>query len=354
MFASELMTDARDMLNDPDGDFWSEAKLLRHVNRALRDVSTRARSIREVIYQRVAAGQSVYALPDGFLGNDMFSWFDGSEWWPLGKRRLPQVEYENNSDTGLKAWRPFFYDVWGRARRERIVAPVSAVSPDDDIFTADGHFPITSGAVGFRFANALSGVDDIRVGDVVVNMTDAAEGIVLELRKVSPGVVLVGAEPLMGGTRGDGSVAVGDVVRILSPEAAQHALRVAPPPDTSDSQGRESIWMYLSRRHRVITAHHIVDDNDRLELDVELESVALERVIYWCRREELGVRDPETVAQGVVYENEYRLASPKVRQRNREHESTWGSPSTAALRSAVELQGVTDHATVALNRYNIR
>lgn len=353
MRAQEMIVEALELLNDPNQDFWSDAKMLTHLNRALRDVSGRARSIREVIYQRTAAGQSVYGLPEGFLGDDKFAWLDAGEWYPLLKRRLPQVESLNNSDVA-SAWRPFFYDVWGRVREERIVAPVSAISADGGLF-ADNGFPSDSETFGFTFTDGLSGIDTIRVGDIVVNMTDGSEGEISARLSIQPGQVLFAAPRLDNGKRTGaeyGLCLVGDLVRVLTPNVRGHALRIAPAPLETAGAGEEVLWMYLSRRHREITQVAIDNFNDELELDIELETPCFERLLYWCRREELGVKDPETIAQRTVYEDEYRKASPKVRHRNREHVSTWGSPSVAAYRASIELEGVSDG--YALNSVNIR
>lgn len=342
MRAKELMDEAREFLNDPEADYFSDAKMLGHLNRALRDVSSRARSIREVIYQRAAAGQSVYGLPEGFLGNDKFAWLASGEWFPLLKRRLPQVEALNYS-VGASAWRPFFYDVWGRSREEKIVAPVTEVSFDG--------FPTHSETFGFRFASGIVGSMEIREGDMIVNMTDGSEGVVTEVDGDR-----FGAPLLVNGKRTGaefGRILVGDLIRILTPNVFGHALRIAPAPMETAGAGEEVLWMYLSRRHREITQWHIDNFNDGLELDIELETPGLERLIYWCRREELGVKDPETIAQRTVYEDEYRKAAPKVRQRNREHESTWGSPSVEAYRASLELVGVSTRDTLAYNEYNI-
>ena len=476
MRAVELIEEARDLLNDPSGDFWTDAKLLTHLNRALRDVSSRARTIREVNYRQVNAGQSVYGLPETFLGNDKVAWLYNGYWYPLSRRSLSQVEFINNSDV-FRAWRPFFYDVWGRARVEKLVASVVDVSFDD--------FPTHSETFGFAFANGTIGVDDVRVGDIVQNVTAGADGTITEISNIGPGVrqfatgLLQGGEreasdapiafsgrnigvdlmslgtnqrlayrleirdttnvvvrhldidaaivsvggaayPPYGGTvepmrvsRIEGSVVffwdgknndgaivpsgtyraviltvtlsdvvtspdaevvnesdtvtypfevethledvlpgrilVGDEIRIVSPHVSAHVLRVSPPPDEDSATGEEVLWVYLSRRHRVITQTDIDNVNDTLELDIELETAGLERLIYWCRREELGARDPETVAQATLYEDAYHKAAPDILQRNREHQSTWGAPSTAAYRQNLQLEGVSAPAGHALN-----
>ena len=359
MRAFDIIEEARDLLNDPDADFWTDAKLLTHLNRALRDVTTRSRSIREVIYKRTNAGQSVYALPEGFLGNDKFAWLYAGQWYPLHKRSLSQVEFLNNSDF-ITSWRPFFYDVWGRSRVERIVATVEAVSFEDGAVNpdfSDPPFPSNSEMFGFKFTDNLPGTDDVKVGDQVINMTDGSEGIVTGRRNDQPGRGLFAAARLVNGRRAGedyGRIYVGDRVRILTPNVSGHALRISPAPDSDSAPGEEALWMYLSRRHYVIQQSHIDNVNDVLELDIELETAGLERLIYWCRREELGARDPETLAQKQLYESAYHDVMRDVLQRNRTHESTWGQPSLQAWRQNIELEGVTTTDGHALNNVFVR
>ena len=350
MRAFDMIDEARDLLNDPAGDFWTDAKLLTHLNRSLRDVSSRSRTIREAIYRRANAGQSVYALPEGFLGNDKFAWLYAGNWYPLSKRTLTQVEFLNNSDV-FSAWRPFFYDVWGRTREEKIVAAVEATSHNFQ-FLDDFDFPTYDQTFFFLFPKGLQGIDDIKVGDLIINMTDGAEGHVTERHVFQPGEVVFAAARLTNGKRaGDdfGRIMPGDLLRVLSPNVSGHALRVAPPPIADSSGGEEVLWMYLSRRHYTIEQSHIDNVNDNLELDIELETPGLERLMYWCRREELGARDPESIAQGVLYEEAYRRAAPQIHQRNREHLVTWGTPSVSAFRLSLQLEGVSTTSGHALN-----
>lgn len=356
MDARDMIREARDLVNDPDGTLFTDAKVLDHLNRALRDVTSRARTIREVIYRRANSGQSVYALPEGFLGNDKFSWLYANYWYPLHRRTLSQVEYINNSNI-LRSWRPFYYDVWGRTREERIVASVDKTS--SSLFESEDanpfrspDFPTNDQTFGFKFVDGLAGIDSVRVRDMIINMTDGSEGFVTERRQEVPGQALFGYARLLGGKRtGDdsGLILEGDKVRITSPNVSGHALRISPPPVEDSEPGEEALWMYLSRRHYIVTQGHLNDFNDGLELDIELETPALECMIYYMRREELGASDRETMAQKQIFEGAYHRALPDIRQRNREHESTWGKPSIAASRQNLELSGISTSDGHALN-----
>lgn len=355
MRAFDMIAEAQDLLNDPSGDLFTQEKLLRHLNRALRDVSSRARMIREVHYRQPHAGQSVYHMPDGFLGNDKFSWLAQGEWYPLWRRSLSMVEYLNNSDV-FNSWRPFYYDVWGRVREERIVANVIATSASAADVFRNPDFPTFDQTFGFKFTDGLRGIDAIRVGDRIINMTDGSEGFVTERRNDAPGTGLFAYERLPGSKRtGDdfGLVQTGDFLRITAPSVSGYGLRIAPPPSVV-YQGEESLWMYYSRRHYEVTQSHIDEVNDNLELDIELETVALECFLYWCRREEVGASDNETIAQKQLYEGAYHSALPYIRQRNRDHESTWGSPSMGGWRQSIGLEGISTSDGHAFNISNVR
>lgn len=343
MRASELISEARDLLSDAAGDFWSEKKLLRHLNRALRDVSSRARTLREVVYRQVNAGQGVYALPVAFLGNDRVAWFSSGVWYPLHRRRLSDVESLNHSSSSS---RPFYYDIWGRARAEKIVAPVVAVQ--------SGGAPSYNQT--FRFAAGLLGAGDVKVNDMLFNLSDGSEGRVTEVTGMqgsAGGDLVFRTLGFDGGTRPE--LRVGDFVRVVSPNASAHALRVAPPPSSDSAAGAEVLWVYLSRRHYLLEETHLDTGNDGLELDVELETVALECFMYWARREELGAVDRETLAQKQLYEDAYFKALPDIRQRNRMHESTWGAPTPGAgyRHEHLGLEGISDAVGHVLNQVEV-
>ena len=354
MRAQEMIQDAKDFLNDPEGDLWDDRKMLRHLNRALSDVTSRARTIREVRYIRANVGQSVYSMTGEFLGNDKVSWLYNGEWYPLIKRTLSVTEYLNNSDW-ITSYRPFYYDIWGRTREERIVASVDEIEHNNQRFL-DAEFPTQDQTFGFKFAENLRGTGDIKVGDLILNITDGSEGFVVERNTEDRGNELFAYARLENGRRtgaDDGKILVGDELRILSPNVSGHALRIAPPPTEESQAGEEVLWVYHSRKHYVVEQAHIDAVNDNLELDIELETPALERLIYWCRREELGASDPESIAQLQTYEAAYFLALPSIRQRIREHESTWGTPSIDAFRANIQLEGVTTPLGHVFNRFNI-
>ena len=261
--------------------------------------------------------------------------------YPLHRRSLSHVEYINNSDI-ITSWRPFYFDVWGKVRREKIVATVDAISGGEGIF-ADSDFPTLDQTFGFKFEDGLSGIDDIRVRDLIINMTDGSEGFVTERHTLGHGLALFGYSRLENGKRTDddfGKIMEGDFIRITTPNVVSHALRISPPPTQTSEPGEEVLWMYLSRKHYEIRQEHIDQFNAELELDVELETPTLERLIYWMRREELGASDPETLAQNQMYRGAYHEALPYIRQRNRDHESTWGTPSMSNYFHSLELDGI--------------
>ena len=331
--ARDLMAEARDLLNDPDEDYFSEFKLLRHLNRALRDVSVRARTIREIIRRSVNEGQTAYGLPRELLDVVRCAWYQENDWYPLLRRRLGQTQVINHSDI-ISTWRPYYYDIWGNARTERLIADVVDVGPYED-------FPTHSQTYTFGFELGITGYDDIRVGDVIENVTDGSRGTVTEVddtaREIFGYALLEG-----GGRTGDehGRIQLGDTLRLTSPWSDSQTLHVSPPPPSDSEVGEERLWAYITRRHYVIDQSLVDGFNDSLEIDIELETCVLERLMYWARREELGAKDPEVQAQLILYETAYHQALPFVRQRIKELDSTWGDPMAFTGFGNVELSGV--------------
>jgi len=315
--------------------------MLGHLNRALRDISVRARTLREILSRRVNEDQHAYGLPRTFLDVIRCAWFQGDQWYPLQRRRLGVTQVINHSDV-FRTWRPYYYDIWGNSRPERVIATVTSVGPFMN-------FPSSVMDDVFRFDAGTEFIGDVLTGDTVVNVTDGSAGTITE---VSTDGDLFAYSALEGGERtGDekGSIKVDDELRIVAAAADSQTLHIAPPPPEDSPTGEERLWVYISRRHYEVTEAHVNNVNDTLEIDIELEQATLERLLYWARRQELGATDPEVQAQMVLYETAYHKALPFVRQRIRELDSTWGSPVAFTGYGNVLLSGVADRTGHALN-----
>lgn len=345
MRASELRQEALEILGDEQMQYFTAARILRHLNRALRDVSQRARTIRGINYRQVNEGQHVYGLPPNFLELEKAAWFAGGQWYPLLRRRLTDTQLINHGSV-LQSWRPFYFNVWGRSRAEKVLLTVSEVT--------SGGAPSFNQT--FRFTDATSlqeeqGLASILVGDVIFNATDNSEGMVMEITGMNSSDFTFRTLALEGGTRPE--LEVGDEVRIVAPNVSRHVVHVAPPPQEDSQTGEERLWLYFASRHYTITQDAMDNGNDELEVDLELETPVLERLIYWARRDELGVSDPEVIAQLATYQAAYHEALPFVRQRLRDFQNTWGQPEAGMGLGNIEIAGGTTSAEHPLNRLQV-
>ena len=314
MRAQEAIEYCRILVGDEHGDVNTDAKMLLHLNRVCRDISSRSRCITEGLYLSADAGQSLYGLPDGFLRMDIAAWKRPSGYYrPLKPITMNVASWAIHNDI---SGRPRYYDIFGRAAIERIVETVHRI----------GVVPPADGAID---AIELMGDQPLRLrrGDTLINISDgSATGTVAFVRELlnpddnSVGQV-IGYTELRDGTRT--MLQEGDQVRITSPGAPRHALVVAPVPRDVGEAGHESLFMYAARVHRTITQRHIDDENDELELDIEFERTLLEYLTYQMRRDELGVSDTETQSQLVIAETAYRTALPNVLKRIRAWKQGW-------------------------------
>ena len=313
MNAREAIEYCRILASDEHGDINTDAKMLLHLNRILRDISSRSRCITEGLYLAATPGQSYYGLPAGFLRLDIAAWLQPSgNYLPLDRITMDVASWLNHADT---AGRPRYYDIYGRAAIERAVEVVHRV----------GVSPPTGDAVDV-VQLAGSTPLNLKRGDKVINISDgSATGTIESVNNVlqadnSVRQVIAYTE-LQDGTRTQ--LMEGDEVRITSPGSPRQALVVSPVPRESGDLGHEALFMYIARVHRPITQQHIRDENDELELDIEFERALLEYLTYQMRPDELGARDAETQAQHVIAETAYRDALPDVMKRHRAWIRMW-------------------------------
>lgn len=300
MNCRELIAQLQTQLGDPHGDFHTQSGLLIHVNQALREISSRSRSVDIKAFLLAAENQHEYGLPSGFLTMHWVAFDNGYDWDPLKPATLPALET-------LASWMssntPWNYDIWGNSAVEKAVDTV--VSNANNELRVDTAYPT------------------VKAGDRIINLSDAqSEGIINNVvRNTEEGWLELGYDDLIGGTRLQ--FQADDVFRILSPESAQKTLMIAPAPSRTDELGEESLWIYYSRLHRQFKQVDLDRENDELELDTELETCLIHRCLYWARGSELGFSDPETQVQERDYESRYQTAIPHVRRRIKQNISTW-------------------------------
>ena len=329
----DLIDQARTFLNDPLGQFYADAVMLQHANRALREVSNRALTLREVAYSGVVKDQAAYGLPRELLRIERAAFLHRSEWEPLVRTQMDVAQWLTHEQT-FSSDRPYYFNEWGRGRVEKYQGGVRSAS-----------------GLHLTLDDPVHG---ILVGDHVLSVTDGSEATVTEV-VVGEGSTTVSHTAFTGGTRStlvaeDGDVA--DVsVRIVSHNVFPFVIYIVPPPTFSSEVGEEPLWVYMIRTHYTVTQALMDAGNDELEIDLELETCALYRLLYWASLQEAGPEDSRTMKYQTDYETEFFKQRPYISKRIHEFESAWGTPGTARWsRTSVELTGVTPNVGHILNR----
>ena len=272
MRASTVINHVRTLLGDPDGDYHSDTKMLLHLNAALEDICDRSRSVRVASNQALIADQSAYGLPESFLEADIVGVIYQGRWRELDYAHIGEQLGQINTDFDYGSLAPFRYTIWGNAHVERYVGTVIA-NPSDPSADNSGETTFWSSV---PLTNALP-------GDRLINITDDSEGIISELAGGFSNVTFLN---LAGGE--DNAMQVDDEFRILSPDASRKNLVISPAPSSNDEGGVESLFLYHSRSHKLMTQTEIDDGNDTLEIDTEFASTLRHRISYYAALDEKG------------------------------------------------------------------
>lgn len=309
--ASELIREIQDLLNDPHGDSFTRTRVLRAVNRAMREIANRSRSIREGFFHRVVKGQYEYGLPDGFIQVELAKFkYYADQYWDLHPASLQRAL--NIAHRGYTGY-PRRYDVWGKSRIEQV--------PEVEVAHVVQAAEFEGGVYGDQMVfNALL---PISVGNLVYNLSDSdASGTVTYVQSDTENVLTqVGYTPLFNGSRD--AAAVGDNIRFTSAYAGNETLIIAPTPQKTDEVGERSIAIYASRRPRHITEQDLDINNDGIELDTEFERALLHLAVYWCRHSESDEDSSTARVSDKNYETAYHKARPIVHRRVLKQQTTW-------------------------------
>ncbi|MDE0298624.1 MAG: hypothetical protein OXN17_08335 [Candidatus Poribacteria bacterium] len=330
MTAREAITEMRDMISDRHGDYHQDDDALRYLNRAAQYISAESESVRSGMYRAVEEGRNSYGLPLDLLQID-FVGFKGrgeSRYTPLHPLRQSTSQAINQN---VENGHPIYYSLWGRAARERLVAPV------------------TEGTEAtFKIAGSLP--SDIGINDVVLNVTDrGADARVTKV--VNTPDESVECTRLAGGERN--TFEGGDTVRILSPDRGSQTLHISPPPDFTSDPGEENMFVYHAHKHRVISQLDIDNENDLLEIDPNLEEAFLHRMCYHASVADKNVSDATAQYFDGKYNFHYKRAMPRVRQKNRQFKSLWFEGQAIERARDVNLIGYTDSVGHSGNTYRI-
>jgi len=164
MQASEIITDVRRELLETSGAFWSDAELLRHLNRGEMDFVNRTRILEDKAFLTTTPGRSDYPLPSNWLSarlvllNTKENETDTNSWqrlWPTSLEKKAQ-ETPNflRTDEDYRGT-PQKYDIWGNDIY-LTPAPRSSVSGDLYLFYNSKPIPITSTSQSINIDESLS------------------------------------------------------------------------------------------------------------------------------------------------------------------------------------------------------
>lgn len=295
--ASEIRDAVAIDLGYDETDTTVQSLLLTHLNRALKDIVNRSHCIQREQFHAAAADQYQYPLPADLRRIRLVRW---QSYPPLAFASAESIYRWRYGQTGGT---PTHYGIDADARTERANGTATGGSGTSLIDT------------GMTFN---SGVNQVYIGDLILNTTDDSEATVTGLTGANQ-VDFSGG--LAGGS--DNTFASGDSYKIQSAHASLHNLLIYPAPSAADTTGTESIAVLYDAQHRTITATDITNNNDGLEIDDELEPALIHRTAYWA----FGAGTPEREAALIAYNVEYRQAIGSVKRRISQYVSAWGDVS---------------------------
>lgn len=306
MHASAMISRCQRLLGDPHGDFHLADAMLEYLNMALSEIADRARYLHVPAYLPLREGQAWYTLPSQFLSTDLVV-MRGVP-YPLAHTPFAQILPWLYADAAKGT--PQCYDIFGNGVDERFTARIE---------TADTAY------VSFMEEPRLRGAE-WRRGDLIINIDN--DNLVSELttglETVSGGFSVDGGANYGhwdGGIPGREPFVAGDVVRVVSPNASLKSIVLSPTPDTTDIDGRESLFLFAAMRPQEITEDDIEKSTDVMELDVELETPLQHLIMFYARVAQHGEESPSALTSQANFETSLFRVLPRIRRRVREWKS---------------------------------
>ena len=316
MQAGDLVEYGQILLGDEHAEYHTDAKMLLHLNQALRDISRRSRSLRKGIYYGVIEDQASYGLPADFLMAEPVGFLWSGEWIELKPAQFKTQARRIHGTSGNSSNVPLYYSVYQRSAEERALGTVTWIP---DVGDADRNI---------LFRTDVS-IDNIRIGDKLINITDGSEGLVRDTMAGSLDNNTISFDFMVNGE--DNTFAVDDEFRVVSQAYLAQTIDITPVPTETDDTGTESLYLYYAFEHRRITSEDITNKADDLEIDVEFETPTRHLMMALAKEDEFGAASQETQAKKLDYEREYINANTKVQRRIREFISTWKTRASARL-----------------------
>lgn len=164
MQASEIITDVRRELLETSGAFWSDAELLRHLNRAEMDFVNRTRILEDKAFLTTTPGRADYPLPSNWLSarlvmfNEKQEETDDDAWrrvWPTSLEKKAQESPNFLNTTEDHRGTPRTYDIFG-TDLYLTPSPRTSTSGDLFLFYHAKPIPITSTSQSINIDESLS------------------------------------------------------------------------------------------------------------------------------------------------------------------------------------------------------
>jgi hypothetical protein len=301
MRAFDLIQEVVDDFGYDSSDSGVQETFRKYLNRSLKDIVSRSRSIQRELFISATKDEYRYALPDDFAAVQVCRWQDDP---PLRKTNLRDVFNRRYSQkTGSD---PTRYDVWGNSHIDRISGTATGGNSTElDDTTVD-------------FTALPNPQAQPRIRDFIFNLTDGSESEI----SIVAATKLTLLNPLLGGV--DNTFAVGDSYKVTSRSGPLKTLYLWPAPDADDAVGDQSIGVLYQAQHRILTQADLTNGNDELELDIELQSALILRMEYWAH----GPGTPERRQALIDYNTEYTMNIPNVRRRVEDTISMWSTSDT--------------------------
>ena len=285
--ASDILAEVRYEMSDPDADEFTDESLLLPLNNALRYISSMSRSIVHEISTSVQQGVYQYVLPDRYLGvraGKIRSPRIGNRFLPLTQAALGgnDVLASNYQDI------PLYYSDGGRGQIFRTLSTPVVESTGNVILIE------------------RRDIQRLEVGDQILNLSDKLSRSRIQTIEPYPDPEFYRLSHTGFINGEDNLVEVGDELRLLAPHLAQHTILISPAPSWSDEAGEESLRLMAALRHYEVTAAHIEDERDILEIDDELLESLKYRICAYASNSESGLaggRDYMVLSKTEYYEN---------------------------------------------------
>lgn len=148
---SDLITQIRDILDEPVAAQSTDAQLIRWINEGNRDLARVTHALKDTLTIPAVAGASSYSVPSNVLCVEYCYYHDkgGDQYYPMTPRHMDNFDAVRGLDWAVEGV-PMFFTTQGFAPNLKLViAPTSPNSTDEfQLLTARLPVELTTGTVG--------------------------------------------------------------------------------------------------------------------------------------------------------------------------------------------------------------